>query len=217
MTVGRISGVLLATAVAAGAVLTGGCALTHHEQAPAMQELALRYPPPEPQEAAPLDAALKVRRFSALAPFQGTEMRFARGGYRMDAFNYEHWVTSPPEQVTDLLYRDLAASHALRAVFPPLSTEAARFQLEGTVIEMLATEHDGTWRGSLIVDISLVDTAAQRSDQRVVLQRRFEAAKPLGGDSAEQYAAGMSAATKDLSRQVRAAVVEACRTRLNER
>lgn len=197
----------------AGTLLAAGCALTHHAQAPEIQELALRYPPPPPRAAPTVDAAIKVRRFSALSPYDGTTMEIERSGYRMDSFNYYRWATSPPKQVTDLLYRDLAATRAFRAVFPYLSTEQARFQLEGTVVELVMAERSsGSWEARLVLSVSLVDTQAQRSDQRVLFQRRFTAAQPLQDDTAEQYASGMSAAMKKASDAVLGAVGDACRT-----
>jgi ABC-type uncharacterized transport system auxiliary subunit len=207
----RLDAVLIVTLIA-GTVLADGCALTHR-RAPAIEELALEYSPPELQGTGRVDAAIKVRRFSALSPYDGTTMYFRRGGYRMDSYNYERWVTSPAGQVTDLLYRDLAALHAFRAVFPYLSTEEARFRLEGTVIECVVVQDAGSWRARLVLSVSLVDAGAQQSDRRVLLQREFEATQTLQDGSAEQYAAGMSAAMKSASEAILRAVLAECRSR----
>ena len=193
-----------------------GCALTHR-RAPATQELSLKYSPPVLEGVRPVAGAIKVGRFSALSPFDGTGMYFRRSGYELESFNYERWVTSPPNMVTDLLYRDLAASNAFRDVFPYLSTEQTRFELEGTVVQFLMLEEGGSWRASLVVNISLVDGQAGEGGRRVLLQRQFDAHRTLEGDSAEQYAEGMSGAMQSVAGDIIRAIHGAASTAVGER
>ena len=203
-------------ALAGGVLAAAGCALAHHERAPAIRRLALEYEPPALHVTQPVDAAVKVARFSGLAPYDGTTMYFRQAGVRMGSFNYDRWVTAPADQIADLLYRDLASAHAFRAVFPRLSTERARFRLEGTVIECVSVGKDGGWQARLKLRITLVDTAYRRGDRRVLLQREVSATQALAGNSAEEYAEGMSAALKTVSAAVLRAAYDACRARADE-
>ena len=208
---------LAALAVLAGGTLAAaGCALAHHEQAPAIRRLALEYEPPELHVTRPVDAAVKVARFSGLAPYDGTTMYFRRAGVRMGSFNYDRWVAAPADQIADLLYRDLASAHAFRAVFPRLSAERARFRLEGTVVECVSVEKDAGWQAHLTLDVTLVDTAYRRGARRLLLQREFGATRALAGGSASEYAEGMSAALKTVSEAVLRAAYDACRVRADE-
>ncbi len=207
---------LIIVALVGSSLFATGCALTHR-RAPATQELSLEYSSPVLEGVRPVAGAIKVRRFSGLSPFDGTTMYFRRSGYEMESFNYERWVTSPPNIVTDLLYRDLAASHAFQDVFPYLSTEQTRFELEGTVVRFLMLEEDGSWRASLVVNVSLIDDHAGGGGRRVLLQRQFDADRKLEGDSAEQYAEGMSGAMQSVAGDIIRAIHGAASTAVGER
>ena len=206
---------LMIVALAGSTFFATGCALTH-KRAPATQELSLQYSPPAMKGVRTVPATIKVRRFSGLSPFDGTAMYLRRSGYEMESFNYERWVTSPPNLVTDLLYRDLAASHAFRDVFPYLSTEQTRFELEGTVVNFLMLEDGGSWRASLAINVSLIDSRTRQGGRRVVLQRRFAAERRLQGDSPEQYAGGMSDAMQSVAADIIHATHDAASTRVEE-
>ena len=208
---------LLIGVLAAGTALSGGCALTH-KRAPATEELALQYAPPEMTGLRPVHASLKVRRFSALSPYDSTSMYYTSGGgggqYRMDSYTYYQWVSSPSNQVTDLLYRDFAAAGVFRDVFPYSSTEQARFQVDGTVVELVMVGSGDSWQARLALRVSLIDSQAAAGHGRVVMQRQFEADQSVGGNSAEQYAAGMSDAMKKVSADIIRSVREAAAQRL---
>ena len=204
---------MLVAALVAGSALAGSCALTH-KKAPPTQELALQYSAAEAGDLKPVGASLKVERFSAMSPFDGTSIYFRSGGVQMESFNYYRWASTPADQVSAFLYRDFSAAQVFRAVFPYTSTERVRFHLEGTVVDFVMVEGGGSPQAHLTIDVSLIDRKAQQSDQRVVLQREFKATRTLQGDSAEQFATGMSAAMKSVSQEIVRAVAGACRSRV---
>jgi ABC-type uncharacterized transport system auxiliary subunit len=185
-------------------------------RAPAIEPWALDYDPPAPSsDGALLDAALRVERFGGLAPCSDTAMSIEPEPRRVDALSYSRWLSSPADQVADLLERDLAHAAIFTAVFGPLSGEHARFAVHGTVEECTLGETPAGWRARLVVRVALVDTESGAPSRRLVLQRLFAGEEAAAEPTAGAMAAALSDAMADVSGRIVNEIAGAARRTLS--
>lgn len=161
----------------------------------------LDYPPPV-QGGARLDQIVRLDRFSVAQAYNSTAMVYSPEAYRLAVYQYNRWRVNPGDIATDYLARDFRSSGLFRAVFSNRQREAARFEVEGSVEEFLESRQTDGWKAALVLEVTLLDTAAPSIDQKVVFQRRYRASEPLSGQTPAAFARGMSACMSRVSAEI---------------
>jgi ABC-type uncharacterized transport system auxiliary subunit len=94
--------------------------------------------------------------------------------------------------VTDFMVRDFKDAGFLRAVFSYRQREEADYFLEGNVTDFLMTKETGQWHVLLSLDVSLIDASKTALNERVVIQKCYQALEPIDKEDPVFFAAGMS-------------------------
>lgn len=196
-------------AVCALTLLLAGCAALRSP--PDVRTYRLAYPPPEPAGTAPLPVTLRVIPFGIAAAYDQQAFIYRSGPYDTGFDYYNRWIANPASMISDLIARDLAASHAVQAVLQAPSALPADYELNGQVETLEERDDGGACTAHLRLRVILV-RVPPRAPRRVVMQDSFAADEPCPGGSAEAYAEAMSRAVQRISDQVRAAVLSAITT-----
>jgi len=172
-------------------------------QAPVLvKQWILDYPPVAAPALKPLDASLKMERFSASAEYVSSEMVYSPAPNERAVYPYDRWRVSPADLVGDLLLRDLRACGLFKAILPPAQRGPARFKLEGGVEKFLEVDEAQGWRAELAVTITLLDTKEKRLPRLVVFQKNYLKSLPIAEKTAAGLSAAMSRALAMLSAQI---------------
>ena len=116
--------------------------------------------------------------------------------------------------VTVSLYPALAMSPAGGAVPPPpRDIEEVRYSLEGEVEEFLERREGGERKAFLTVAVTLLDLSSKESAGLVVFQNTYRLESPIPEKGGAGFAAGMSRAMSQFSRQVISDIGSALRGR----
>lgn len=161
----------------------------------------LDYPPPAPA-AAVTDGSVRVDRFSSVRSYDGTAMLYKPGPYKVVAYNYHKWRTSPGDMVTDSLLRDFRHSGLFRAVFSYRQPTPARFAVAGGVEEFVEARQANGWNTVLGLHVTLLDLKQPEMADEVVFQKRYRVAQPIDGESPELFARGLSEAMARISSEI---------------
>ena len=174
----------------------------------------LDYPPPPVKgNLAPTDQVVRISRPTIAQGFNGTGMVYSTEPYRLAVYRYHRWRVNPADMVGDYLARDFRASGLFKAVFSGPRQPAARFEVEGIVDRYLQSKEAGGWKAVLVLEITLLDTSRPSVVERVVFQKRYNAAEPLAEQSPDAFAKGMSAAMAHVSGEIVADVAAAISAR----
>ena len=183
-----------------GLLIVTGCSGILPSASPPLKRFALEYAPPslsfEARQDTPLDAALKVMRFSAVGMLNGRTMYYRLPGYEFGVYNYYLWIDNPADMIGDFLVRDLRQAGLFRAVFSHRNVEEARFRLEGGLLNFFEDDEKGVSVTEL--SITLLDEGSADLSRRIVFQRSYAASKP-SGKSAEQMARALSEGVREIS------------------
>ena len=171
----------------------------------------LDYPSPVVRASQPLDESLKVETFSVAQAFNSTAMVYQANPYRSDTYNYSRWRVNPGYLVTDYLLRDLRNCRLFQAVLPPDSSTKSRFILEGGVEEIQELDEADSWKASLVLNITLLDTQEQEITRRVILQKNYRAREPLTERAPGGLAQAMSLALEQVSGRIIADMYQAAK------
>jgi cholesterol transport system auxiliary component len=190
-------GLLLAAALMLTACVGG--------QAPVLvKQWILDYPPPALPGLKPLDASLKLERFSAAAGYLSPEMVYSPSPNERAVYPYDRWRVSPADLVGDLFLRDLRACGLFTAIWAPAQRGPARFKLEGGVEKFLEVDEAKGWRAELTLTLTLLDTKEKRLPGLVVFQKDYQKSLPI----TEKSAAGLSAAMSRVLAQLSAEFIK---------
>ncbi len=186
-------------------LLVGGCSWG---SAPPLtiKQWMLEYPPPARTSSPPLEARLKLARFSSARACLGTEMVYRQEDFERGVYPYNRWRVFPSDMVGDLLLRDLRRSGLFKEVLSHRQRESVRFRLEGSVERFLEVDGPQGPRAELALSITLLDTGQKDSTKRVLFQRDYQAKAAMKEKKALEQAAALSRALARLSRRIRADV-----------
>ena len=188
-------GIILCLLGAAGCV--GG-----RTSPPMVRQYILEYPPPRVETVSATGELLKVERFTAVRIHAGPDMVHRDGAFRRDAYHERRWRVAPGDMVTDFLRRDLRNAGLFRAVLAARDPGEARYVLVGG-LEDFSEANDGQRRTALLeATVALLDNAAREAPDRVVLQKSYRCESPFGSGEEAEFAAAMSRAMSQCSRQV---------------
>jgi len=174
-----------------------------------IKQWMLEYPPPPRAAESPLEARLKLARFSTVRAYLGTEMVYRQESFERRVYPYQRWRVFPSDMVGDLLLRDLRRCGRLKEVFSYRQRGSARFRLEGGVERFLEVDGPKGPRAELGLSITLLDTRQKDSTKKVLFQKDYAASQAMKEKKAPALAAALSRALARVSGQVRADVIEA--------
>ncbi len=187
------------------ALLLVGCAAIR--SAPAVHTFRLAYPPPEPA-GTPLPVTVRVVPFGIAAAYDHTGFTYRTTEVEAGVDYYNRWIDNPARLITDLIARDLAASHGVAAVLQSPSTVPADYELSGQV-EAIEEEDDRDGCTAHVRLRVLVVRAPRDGHRRVLLQDAFSADAACSRGVAQSYAEATSQAVRQVSARVCDAVLEA--------
>lgn len=169
----------------------------------------LEYTPPA-FESPGAGEIVKFDRFFSARFYDSTAMLYKPDAYRLEAYNYHKWRTTPGDMVTDYLVRDFRQSGLFRAVFSYRQPEPARFVVGGGIDEFVEAKEVDRWNAVLGLHVTLLDMKQSDVTEQIVFQKRYRVTQPISGESPDSFATGMSAAmartSADIIRDVNSAI-----------
>ena len=187
------------------ALLLAGCAAIR--SAPTVHTFRIEYPPPEPA-GAPLPATARVVPFGIAAAYDHTGFTYRTTSVEAGVDYYNRWIDNPARLITDLIARDLAASHRVAAVLQGPSAVPADYEISGQV-EAIEEEDDRDGCTAHVRLRVLVVRAPMDGRRRVLLQDAFSADAACTRGVAQSYAEATSQAVRQVSVRVCDAVLGA--------
>ena len=178
----------------------------------AVEFYTLDYAPPAPV-GSDQGGIVKFDRFSSVRFYDGTAMMYKPSSYKVVAYNYHKWRTTPADMVTDYLVRDFRYSGLFRAVFSYRQPEPVRFVVDGGLEEFVEAKEADGWKAVLGLHVTLLDQKQPDVTEKVVFQRRYRVVQPINGESPESFATGMSAAMERISAEIMTDVSSAMKGR----
>jgi ABC-type uncharacterized transport system auxiliary subunit len=164
-----------------------------------VDQYTLEYQPPAVAGLPLPSGSIKIERFSVAQTYNTRAMLLKQDAYRIVPRNYSRWRANPGDMVSDYLLRDLRAAAIFGPVFSYHDTEKARFIIEGGIEEFAEiTEKEGQ-RAVLASTVTLLDSLEKELPGKVIFQKRYRVAEPLGGDTADAFARAMSGAASRFS------------------
>lgn len=112
---------------------------------------------------------LLVSRPEASAPYQSTQMVYAKKPYQLQAFANNEWIATPSEMLQPLLVQSLRNSHYFHAVVAAPSAIAAELRLDTQILQLQQDFSKKPSRIELVVQANLID-----KENKVVASRRFK-------------------------------------------
>lgn len=172
----------------------------------------LEYAPPA-FEGPGTGGIVKFDRFFSARSYDSTAMLYKPAVYKVVAYSYHKWRTSPGDMVTDYLVRDFRHCGLFGAVFTYRQPESARFVVGGGVEEFVEAKEANGWNAVLGLYVTLLDQQKQEVTEKVVFQKRYRVVQPISSESPESFATGMSEAMARISAEIIGDVSRAVRGR----
>jgi ABC-type uncharacterized transport system auxiliary subunit len=174
------------------AALIAGCG----GKLPETRYYQLAAPPARP--APTTDATVVVEPLETDAAYDDDRIVYRQSPYRLDYYDYHHWIAAPGTMVSDYLAEALAHSGRFRAIARDLSDSAA-VVLGGRVIAIEEVDHpSGRWDGRVALELTLTDARTGE----VLWSRQFDETEPIADRTPEGLAAALSRAMARVVAQV---------------
>lgn len=194
--------------------LAAGCA---GERPPQTTEYyMLDYAPPILGNMTGLDYIFTVERFSAAQLFNSNAIVYKTGSFSLNSFPHDRWRAIPGDLVTDSLVRDFRSAGLFRAIFSYRDPETPQFSLEGSVMEFLEVQEQGTRKALLTLHVTLLDMSKKEIPQKVVFQKHYSHAATCEEKGPSGLARGLSESMARLSGQIISDVYYAVQSLHNE-
>ncbi|WP_457673391.1 ABC-type transport auxiliary lipoprotein family protein [Thiolapillus sp.] len=142
-----------------------------------------------------LPLTLRLGPVVASRIYQGSELYYLDGAYRLNPYAYSRWVDAPVRMLQLVLQDGLERSGLFQAVLPSSSRLQADLRLEVTLYDF--SHHLQGKQGSEAVvrmGVHLLDAR----QGRLLASRRFEARMPAPGGNASAAVAAINGAVADI-------------------
>lgn len=166
---------------------------------PAVEYYLLEYSSPIIEGLSPIEALVKIERFSVAQAFNTLTMVYKPSPYKSEVYYYHRWRINPADMVTDFLLRDFRNSGLYKGVFSYQDIGEARYLLQGQVEEFVELDDGDLWQAIFKVSVTLTDTSRQDGTRRVIFQRGYRYAEPMKEQTPIGLAQGLSVAMKKFS------------------
>ncbi len=161
-----------------------------------------QYETPVVQGLAPLDAVIRLERFSVAPPYNTSRIVFSQNAYERDTYNYHRWRANPGDLVAYFLARDFRESGLFQAVLPYDSRFSASCVLEGAVDEFFERDGPEVWEAVLAVSITLMADQEPDVSRRVLYQEAYREEEACTRKNPLALTEAMSRAMERLSRRI---------------
>lgn len=162
----------------------------------------LDYPSPSVRLNHQLPAILRVERFTVSPPFHTQRIIYADKGTMRNSYAYHQWIAPPGELLPYFLVRDLRKTNGFKAVLTPDASLSATHSLHGWVEEFIEKEGTSNCHAKAIIHISLINNLNSDLTQKIMLQKRYQAATPCKAKTPAALAEAMSAVLAKISTDV---------------
>ncbi len=183
------------------ALLSGGCSsmLIKNTKAPIRYQLTYKTAPINCS--ASFDKGLRVWNFTAISPYDQTQMVVEKPEGQTLSSNTYQWVANPGEMVAQSLLRDLSMGTMFTQVVSAEDPTNVKLDMTGRVFEFAWRRTGASSRAVLEVEISVSSTGANPA---VVFRKSYNLkSPPFTEDSSETFAGAMSSLMGEFSRQLR--------------
>jgi ABC-type uncharacterized transport system auxiliary subunit len=180
------------------ALLISACS-TFGAGPPIARTYRLSYPPPEPAYETPA-GIVRVAPFSTAPAYDRLGFIYREGPYDLGVDSYNSWITAPGAMIAELIARDLGSARVAVAVLQGASALTPDYELSGRVEELDEVD-DGGCQAQLRVRVLLTRVAAA-GPRGPVFEEVFSSDQPCTLGDAPSFAAAMSRAVQEVSRQV---------------
>jgi ABC-type uncharacterized transport system auxiliary subunit len=178
-----------------------------------VEQYALEYPPPSVQGLSPIDAVIRLERFSVAQVFNHVKMVYRQKSTHYNDYAYHRWRANPGDMVGDSLLRDLRAAGIFKSVFSWRDTENTPFILKGGVGEFYESDEKDGRKAILSVHITMLDTTSRELTKQIIFQKNYRYEEPVTEKTVQKFAQAMSRAADKLSGQVITDIHEAIKNR----
>lgn len=176
-------------------------------------QYVLEYSSPKVENLSPLKESLKIEHFSASQDSESFSMVYRPKPFTRKVYKYARWRVSPTDMLTDSITNDLRNAGIFTAVYSWRDLPLARFVLHDEIMEFLRVEQEGRVVVRLTVRVILSDMKGKDTAERMALSKEYRIEEPMQSDGAEDYAAAMSKAAAQFSREIIADVYQAVKER----
>jgi ABC-type uncharacterized transport system auxiliary subunit len=178
--------------------LGSGC-IKRNAPSSIVERYTFEYPSPDFPGLARIDQTIKIERFAVARTFNTQAMVFRPEPYKLDTYASNRWMINPGDMVSDYLLRDLRNSGLFRAAFSFRDLEDARYILEGSVDEFLEIDDAGKRTAAITLSVTLFDFSREGLANRLLFQKKYQAAEPLAEGTPTGLANAMSTGMEKLS------------------
>lgn len=162
----------------------------------------LDYPSPSVPIKHQLPSILRVERFTVSPPFQTQRIIYADKGTMRNSYAYHQWIAPPGELLPYFLVRDLRKTNGFKSVLTPDATLSATHSLHGWVEEFVEKDGNPDCHAQAIIHISLINNINPDPAQKIMLQKRYQAAAPCKAKTPAALSEAMSAVLAKISTDV---------------
>jgi cholesterol transport system auxiliary component len=167
-----------------------------------VEHYALEYPPPAIKNLSPIDAVIRLDRFSVSQIFNHVKMIYRQKPTHYNEYAYHRWRANPGDMVGDRLLRDLRAAGIFKSVFSWRDMENTPFILKGGVGEFYESDEKDGRKAILSVHITLMDTTSGELTKQIIFQKDYHYREPVPEQTVHGFAQGMSRAVEKFSGQI---------------
>jgi cholesterol transport system auxiliary component len=178
-----------------------------------VEQYALEYPPPAIKNLSPIDAVIRLDRFSVAQIFNHVKMVYRQKPTHYNDYAYHRWRANPGDMVGDSLLRDLRAAGIFKSVLSYRDMENSPFILKGGVGEFYESDEKDGRKAILSVHITVIGTTSGELSKQVIFQKNYLFEEPVLQKTAQGFAQGMSRAVEKFSGQVITDIREALKHR----
>lgn len=147
---------------------------------------------------------VRVDGFHAAAGYRDVEMVIKPRSFVREGYAHARWRMAPADMLTYLVVRDLRDAGMFRAVLSPNEGGEARFVIEALVEECHQEDAaDDKSFASMVVAVTVSDLRAEKEEERIPFQRRYDVKEPLKVRGPDGLAQAMSTAAARFSEALR--------------
>ncbi|MFP3929001.1 MAG: ABC-type transport auxiliary lipoprotein family protein [Desulfobacteraceae bacterium] len=173
--------------------------LGFNKPSPPVNYYIFDYKVPEFPPLEPLEAAVRLERFSVASPYDTDRIVYREGPYKINEYNYHRWAAGPGDMVSSFLSRDFRESGLFQAVLRPQSWSEGTYVLEGGVDEIYVKEAGSGREAVLRVSVSVMAEKEPDLSKRVLFQKSYSAAEACRGKDPTALSEALSLAMKRIS------------------
>lgn len=164
-----------------------------------IEQFVIDYDPPEYKNIIPINASIKVERFSIVEIYNSTRMYYKTSAFKLNAYAHSRWRVNPADLLSDYFLRDLVNVKIFSKVFSYRDHDGAIFTIEGGIEEFVEIIEEGRPYSVLTLNIGLIDNRETSITKKIIFQKKYREKEPIGEHSPEAFAKGMSIAFKNIS------------------